>query len=183
MTKNTEIEFKTVIPYEKYKELMALFDLYNIEYKQTNYYFDTDDNSLESSHIVLRIRQKSDNYFKLTLKSQGVEKAYENHLLITKDKAEELLKNGFHTKDFFDQIDYFVTYKVSLENLRASFPYESGKLFVDRCDYCGQTDYEIEYEVNDYHQGKRDFLKFLEKHNIVYEQTKRKSERAFACKR
>ncbi len=183
MNRNIEIEFKTVIPKEKYEELLTLFQLENNIYKQTNHYFDTDDYALNQKQIVLRIRQKGEHFFKVTLKSQSEEGAYENHVLLTPEQALDMIENGFQTKDYFDDIDVFVTFKVSLDNYRVSTPYESGTLFLDRCEYCNVVDYEIEYEVNRYQEGWRVFETFLEKHDITFLPTKRKSERAFICKR
>ncbi|MBN3491183.1 CYTH domain-containing protein [Acholeplasma equirhinis] len=63
---NVEIEFKTQINKEKYDELIQAFDLENNVFKQTNYYFDTKDLELNHKSMVLRIRQKRENSFKLT---------------------------------------------------------------------------------------------------------------------
>jgi uncharacterized protein YjbK len=183
MVKNIEIEFKSAITKEKYLELLKKFDLENNIFKQTNYYFDTDDYKFNQQKIVLRIRQKGESRFKVTLKSQSEEGAYENHVFLQKEQALEMIKNGFNTKDFFDDIDAFVTYKVNLNNHRVSTPYEGGVIFLDKCEYCNVVDYEIEYEASSYNEGKIIFENFLKSHNIEIKQTKRKSERAFICKR
>ena len=183
MTKNIEIEFKTGVTLEKYNELLQLFNLENNIFKQTNHYFDTDDFNLNREKIVLRIRQKREDHFKVTLKSQSEKGAFESHVLLKKTQAEEMIANGFNTKDFFEDLDYFVTFKASLVNYRVSTPYENGTLFLDRCEYCDVVDYEIEYEVCNYDEGLRLFERFVEKHNIPILPTKRKSERAFTCKR
>jgi uncharacterized protein YjbK len=183
MTKNIEIEFKTALTIEKYQELLELFHLENNIFKQINHYFDTDDYQLMEQQIVLRIRQKGENRFKVTLKSQSDKGAYESHVLLTPDQAKDMIENGFRTKDFFDDIDHFVKFRVSLDNYRVSTPYEGGTLFLDRCEYCNIVDYEVEYEVNDYDEGEKLFKQFLEKHQIEIQPTKRKSERAFTCRR
>jgi uncharacterized protein YjbK len=183
MIKNIEIEFKSAITEEKYLELLKQFDLENNIFKQINYYFDTDDYTFNQKQIVLRIRQKGDSRFKVTLKSQSDEGAYENHVFLQKDQALDMIENGFNTGDFFEDMNEFVTYKVNLENFRVSTPYEGGTLFLDRCDYCNVTDYEIEYEASHYDEGKKIFENFLKAHNIEIKPTKRKSERAFTCKR
>lgn len=182
MTKNIEIEFKTGLTSEKYHELLKRFKLENNIFKQINHYFDTDDYILNQKKIVLRIRQKNDR-FKVTLKSQSEQGAFESHVLLHPDQAKNMIKNGFNTKDFFEDLDYFVTFKVSLDNYRVSTPYEGGVLFLDRCDYCNVIDYEVEYEVDDYHLGQKLFEKFLNENGIVQMPTKRKSERAFTCRR
>lgn len=173
---NIEIEFKTAITKEKYLELLSLFELEDNVFKQTNYYFDTNDLSLNNDHTVLRIRQNNDRY-KVTLKKQSDKSAFENHFILNKEQALDKIKNGFNTKDYFS-IDYDVTFKASLDNHRVSTPYLDGVLFLDKCDYHGITDYEIEYEVNDYDEGKKAFEQLLKKYNIDFIKTKRKSERA-----
>ena len=183
MVKNFEIEFKTAITKEVYLDLIEKFGLENNIFKQVNYYFDTDDYAFNQKQTVLRIRQKGDNRFKVTMKCQGDEGAFENHIFLQKEKALDMIKNGFQTKEFFDDIDAFVTYKVQLENYRASTPFGGGTLFLDRCDYCQVTDYEIEFEASNYEEGKKTFEHFLAQYQIKLIPTKRKSERAFMCRR
>ncbi len=183
MTKNIEIEFKTVLSQNKYEELLKRFNLENNVFKQINYYFDTDDFELNQKQMVLRIRQKGEYRYKVTMKCQGQQGAFESHVIITKEQAESMIANGFSTQDFFDDIDFFVTFKTSLENYRVSTPYMGGILFLDRCIYCGVEDYEIEYEVNSFDEGKIIFEQFLTEHGIDIVPTRRKSERAFLCRR
>ena len=173
---NIEIEFKTAIDKEKYLELLELFELVDNVFKQTNFYFDTINLDLNNDHTVLRIRQNDDRY-KVTLKRQSEERAFENHVFLTKEQALEMIENGFNTKEFFS-IDYDVTFRASLDNYRVSTPYLDGKLFLDRSEYHGVVDYEIEYEVNDYNKGKANFDQLLKEHNVKFVKTKRKSERA-----
>lgn len=181
MKMNIEIEFKTKIDQDKYEELLKEFSLEENVFKQTNYYFDTNNLDLNEKKMVLRIRQKREHSFKLTLKSQSEQGSFEYHVLLTKEQADEMIKNGFNTKDFFEQIDYKVNFQTSLDNHRASTPYEVGTLFFDRNEYCGVVDYEIEYEVDHFETGLQEFNKFLEKHNIEFRPTVRKSERALSC--
>ncbi len=181
MKRNIEIEFKTAISEEKYLELLSFYGLENNVFMQTNYYFDTDNLELNQKQIVLRIRQRGESHFKVTLKSQSEQGSYEYHVLLQPEQAKEMLKNGFNTKDFFEHVDYFVTFKTSLDNHRASTTYEVGTLFLDRCDYCGLTEYELEYEVDHFEEGQMSFYRLLEKHHIDFKQTKRKSERALTC--
>ncbi|MDY0277362.1 MAG: CYTH domain-containing protein [Acholeplasma sp.] len=174
---NVEIEFKTSISKEKYQELLKLFELEDNVFKQTNFYFDTDNLDLNNEKIVLRIRQNGERY-KVTMKRQSPTGAFENHVLLKKEQALEMIKNGFNTSDFYDNINYFVTFKASLDNYRVSTPYKEGTLFLDRCHYHDVIDYEIEYEVDEFEQGQKRFNNFLNEHNIEFVKTKRKSERA-----
>ena len=63
MNKNIEIEFKTAINKDKYEELLKQFHLEDNIFKQMNYYFDTDAFDLNQQKIVLRIRNKRQNFY------------------------------------------------------------------------------------------------------------------------
>lgn len=182
---NIEIEFKTAIGEKTYYDMLQLFDLESNVFKQTNYYFDTDNFDLNKQHIVLRIRQKGNNHFKVTSKKQTREsgnEAFESHVLLQKNEVQDMIENGFNTKKYFDDIDYFVTFKASLDNYRVSTYFEEGLLFFDKSVYHGITDYEIEYEHNDEVIGKKIFDNFLKEHNITFTAARRKSERALKIK-
>lgn len=176
MNMNKEIEFKTLITKEKYQELVKDFDLENNVFSQTNYYFDTDDTQLMKNHTVLRIRQKGASY-KLTKKIRAEVGADETHILISKEKAEDMLKNGLDASII--GIPYFVKKISELTTYRVSSPYKDGTIFFDRSEYYGHVDYEIEYEVDEVVQGKRDFIDFLNSYDIPYKESIRKSKRAY----
>lgn len=179
---NMEIEFKTAIDKKTYDRMLEQFDLESNIFKQTNYYFDTDDLALNKKHIVLRIRQKGENHFKVTLKKQSGKGAFENHVLLTSEKAHEMIENGFQTTEYFSDIDKFVQFRASLDNYRVSTYFEGGTLFFDKSCYHNITDYEIEYEVNDYDEGKIIFDNFLKKEGITFTAARRKSQRALGTK-
>lgn len=181
MNQNHEIEFKTIISEENYHSLINKFILTDNIFLQTNHYFDTSDLKLSKHAIVLRIRQKGDRFFKLTLKSQQEDNAFESHILLTPEQAKEMIHNGFQTKAFFTDLDERVTFVASIDNYRASMPYQQGVMFIDRCEYCGTVDYELEYEVTNYEEGYHQFHLFLEQHVIKKVSTRRKSDRALSC--
>lgn len=178
---NMEIEFKTSIEKDKYLELLELFNLEDNIYKQTNFYFDTDNLTLSNNKTVLRIRKRGGRY-KVTLKRQSDVGAFENHVFITEEQATDMIKNGFNSKLFFDDIDYDVKFLASLDNYRASVPYLDGTLFLDKCDYHNIVDYEVEYEYYNFNEGEKIFKDLLDEHNIKYIKTKRKSEKALFTK-
>lgn len=174
---NIEIEFKTAISKEDYYFLLKELNLEDNVFLQTNYYFDTPNLDLNKNHTVLRIRQKGDRY-KVTLKKQSDKLAYENHVFLTKEKALEMIENGFNVSEFFDHFDFDVKFLASLDNYRVSTPHLNNKLFLDRCEYHGIVDYELEYEVNEFEQGEKEFIKLLNNYNLERIKAKRKSERA-----
>ena len=176
MTKNKEIEFKTLIDEKTYNILLKEFELENNVFAQTNYYFDTPDLKLLDEKTVLRIRQKGTS-FKLTKKTRAEVGADEAHILISQAKADEYLKKGFNANIL--GIPYDVVYQAELTTYRASTPYKNGTLFLDKSVYYDKVDYEIEYEVDDDKEGLVDFKDFLQKYKIEYKESIRKSKRAF----
>ena len=176
MYKNEEIEFKTFITKEIYESLIQEFGLDNNVFSQTNHYFDTEDLKLMNEQTVLRIRQKGNNY-KITKKTRAEVGADETHILISKDKALDILKNGFDAEII--GLPYYVKKIAELTTYRVSTPYKDGVLFFDKSEYYGKVDYEIEYEVDEVNQGKTDFIQFLNDHNIEYKESIRKSKRAY----
>ena len=173
---NKEIEFKTFISEEQYNSLINEFGLDNNIFEQTNHYFDTDDQKLLNDQTVLRIRQKGNNY-KLTKKTRALVGADEAHILISKEKAIDMLENGFNA-DIIG-LPYQVKKIAELTTYRASAPYKDGTIFFDKSVYYGHVDYEIEYEVDDVAAGRKVFSDFLDSHNITYKESIRKSKRAF----
>lgn len=178
---NKEIEFKTFISEEQYNSLINEFGLDNNIFEQTNHYFDTADCKLINEQTVLRIRQKGSNY-KLTKKTRAFVGADEAHILISKEKALDMLENGFNA-DIIG-IPYDVKKVAELTTFRASAPYKDGTIFFDKSVYYGNVDYEIEYEVDNVAEGRKTFIDFLESHNIEYKESIRKSKRAYdnCCK-
>ena len=176
MNTHKEIEFKTFITKEQYDSLINEFGLDNNIFMQTNHYFDTEDTKLMNEKTVLRIRQKGSNY-KLTKKTRANVGADETHILLTKEKADEMLANGFNAEII--EIPYYVKKIAELSTFRASAPYKNGTIFFDKSVYYDNVDYEIEYEVDDVKEGQIDFMDFLNSHNITYNESIRKSKRAF----
>ncbi len=175
-----EIEFKTLITKEQYEALVKEFNLKDNVYCQINHYFDTPDLKLHDEKIVLRIRQKGENY-KLTKKVKSTVGNDESHILLTEEKAQSYIKNGFNA-DIID-LPLDVVKVAELTTYRTSTFYKHGKLFFDRSEYYGHIDYEIEYEAEHDDEGKHDFIAFMKQHEIEYKESPKKSVRAFEAKK
>ena len=176
MYTSLEIEFKTAISENEYKKLIKLFNLENDVFAQTNYYFDTLDCSLLNKHIILRIREKAHN-IKLTSKTPQDIGTLEKHIILDRDEAYKMIKEGFDANII--GIDENVTNVATLTTHRATTSYKNGKLFFDKNTYYNTTDYEIEFECDNEETGKELFLEFLKEHNINYIKMESKSKRAF----
>ncbi len=103
MNHNHELEFKTIISKDHYHHLLDNYVLNDNIFLQTNYYFDTNDLLLSSQSIVLRIRQKGDRFYKLTVKSQQEGNAFESHLLLNVIQANKMIQEGFSVEKFFSK--------------------------------------------------------------------------------
>ena len=176
MYTSLEIEFKTAINKDEYEKLIKLFNLENEVFVQTNYYFDTLNHSLINEHVILRIREKAHN-IKLTSKTPQDIGTLEKHIILNKDEAYKMIKEGFDASII--GINKNVTNVATLTTHRATTPYKNGKLFFDKNTYYDITDYEIEFECDDEEKGKELFLEFLKEHNINYIKMESKSKRAF----
>ena len=174
--KSLEIEFKCKLTEEKYNDLISIFHC-SKPIVQVNHYFDTKNFDLRNQKIVLRIRQKGDQ-FKLTSKIKNDVGNDESHVFLTKAQGLEMIENGFDANII--NLNYFVKKITDLTTYRVSFPYKNGKLFLDKSLYKDTTDYEVEYEASSYEDGEKEFNQFLEEYNIPYVEMKSKIERAFS---
>ena len=179
MYTSLEIEFKTAISKDEYNKLIDFFELQDKVFTQINYYFDTHDYSLIKNHIILRIREKSYN-IKLTSKTPQEVGTLERHIVLDKNEAYKMIKEGFNANII--GIDKDVINVATLTTHRATIPYKNGKLFFDKNNYYETTDYEIEFECDNEEQGKELFVEFLKEHNIQFTKTESKSKRAYKKK-
>lgn len=173
MEKNIEIEFKLLLSLEDYNRLLPLFkDV--IPYTQTNYYFDTKNHYLRSIRNTLRVRYKNDKY-EFTLKRQGINGLDEYNEAITKQQFEALQKQERIESQILDilQQEEHITIDMlypnySLTTKRYDLPYLGGLMSLDHSKYLGVEDYELEYEVPDYHKGLQIFKEFLKPYGLTY---------------
>ena len=101
--------------------------------------------------------------------------------MVHKELNKMNFNSHYNTKKYFDAFDYDVKFIILLDNYRAKTPFDGGTLFIDYSEYCGNTDYEIEYEVNHYEKGMIAWDELLSNFKIEIKPLKRKSERALTC--
>ena len=68
---------------------------------------------------------------------------------------------------------------MSLSTKRLFFAYGNGIIFIDESKYLGLTDYELQYEAKNQHDGKKEFIQLLSDLNIKYKRTEKKIKRAY----
>jgi uncharacterized protein YjbK len=182
MHTNTEVEFKTLLSKEEYERLMEKFKGNRTDY-QTNHYFDTPRFSLKALDASLRVRERDD--LELTLKRKKGYSMQEYNISIDADAFGEMKSTGFVPDSEIKQelTPLIGTQKLvnflSLSTLRMYMPYKTGVLFIDRSDYLGTTDYELEYEAKTYSGGKKEFIQIINELEIQYRKSDKKIRRAY----
>lgn len=176
MYTSLEIEFKSALTKEEYELLIQTYNLENKSFIQTNFYFDTNNYDLLNNKIILRIREKDYN-IKLTSKIKQEIGTLERHIILDKEKAYEMIKNGFDANII--GIDYNVVNIAKLQTERVKFPYKNGIIFLDKNTYYDTVDYEVEFEAEDIELGKKEFNEFLNEHNLKFQKLESKGKRAY----
>lgn len=179
MKTSIEIEFKTFITKDKYESLLKTLHQEDNILIQINHYFDTNDSLLEKEKKVLRIRQKGDQY-KLTKKSKSNDGNIENHIYLEKDEAINMLDSGFNANIIGEDID--VKKVGELKTTRTKLKYKSGYIFLDKSEYNGITDYELEYEADDMKTGQIEFDEILKEFDIPFKKSYSKFKRCIETK-
>lgn len=186
-----EIEAKYLINKNDFLKLLDVFKNKNMKYKvQVNYYFDTPDFKLLNNRVMFRVRNLGD-YYEATLKlPHGNDSKLEINETVSQEEfinlcagrgiyegavQEKLKELGY---DVFD-LDLLT----SLETRRHSILYKNGELFFDENMYCGEVDYEIEFEVSTNIEEANKVVLDLFKENEIESYTKAIAKRERAIKK
>ena len=181
MSKELEIEFKTLLTKEEYENLCSKFN--KVGNLQTNYYFDSPRFTLKATEIGLRVR-KSDKYV-MTLKRKKGYALQEISEPISEEVFNQLLIDGIipveEIKNELEDVlkGQIVVNYMTLSTFRISFPYKKGIICIDKCEYVDTVDYELEYEATTYEGGKREFVEIVREFGIAYKKSKPKMKRAY----
>lgn len=189
MSQNLEIEFKNMLTKAEYERILVEFNNgSNQVFTQENHYFDTPDFSLKKAGCALRIRKKGIEYV-MTLKQPMDVGLLETNQLLTNAESSAALNHGRlpngQIKDLieeknisFAEIEFFG----SLTTNRAEFSYKNGLLVLDHSIFLQHEDYEMEFEVENYEEGKKSFRELLEQFHIPQRETKNKVRRFYEQK-
>lgn len=182
MSKSTDVEFKSLLTEAEYNKLMEKFKGSKTDF-QTNHYFDTKRFSLKALDASLRVREREN--FELTLKKKKGYNLEQKTVSISEEQFELLKQSGVVPfpelmEDLAPLIkDQKLINFLSLSTYRMFLPYSNGILNIDKSEYLGVIDYEIEYTSKSFHQGKVDFVKLINEFGIQYKKSDKKIKRAF----
>ncbi len=186
MSQNIEIEFKNMLTKMEYEKILKELQIdKKLIFKQENHYFDTPDFALKEQGSALRIRKKAKSY-ELTLKQPATVGLLETNQLISEEEAINAIQSNKlpagKIKAYieeagisFAELEYFG----SLETKRVEFDYQNGLLVLDHSLYLNNEDYELEYEAENYQEGKERFSSILMQFNIPERITKNKIQRFY----
>lgn len=182
MQKETDVEFKSLLTEAEYHKLLNHFKGAKGDF-QTNHYFDTKRFSLKAINASLRVRERES--LELTLKRKKGYNTDIKSVAIDTEQFEKLKETGIvEIEEIADDLqtlikDQKVVNFLSLSTLRYFVPYGNGILNIDKSEYLGICDYEIEYTGKSYHQGKSDFIQIISEFGIQYKKSEKKIKRAF----
>lgn len=187
MSEQLEIEFKNLLEEQEYKELVDYFQLQPADFfSQENFYFDTPEKTLKQHGAALRIRQFT-HTAEATLKTPHETGLLETTDSLTLAEARQLL-TAKQLSDLPHIAAKLATLNLTLQDFqllgslkttRAEKKIPQGLLVFDQSFYNQITDYELEFEVADFEQGKTFFFHFLEEHHIPIRKTPNKVARMF----
>jgi uncharacterized protein YjbK len=168
MIKNIEIENKFLVSKASFYLLLKSFGKNSKDLvKQTNYYLDTPNMDLFKKHNgALRIRRIKDK-FEMTIKQKKGNKSLETTIKVTGDDLKKLTKGGSKIKGIYQVLSTFdidasklkligklITYRLKLKH-------NGGYIFFDKNVYNVTTDYEIEFESDNFKTGNAKLLKLF----------------------
>lgn len=167
-----EIEFKILVTEKIYQQIKKDYQKAVCQtYIQTNFYLMHP--QLEKRHYMLRIREKNNSY-ELTLKRPH----HVGHKEMNIDIDEKIKNMIFHHQKvdntIFDilkeqNIDYReLDCSHFLKTTRTDILFNEGTLSLDKNEYNGIIDYEIEFEVHDPEIGKKKFLDIIQPYHLQY---------------
>lgn len=182
MAKELEVSYRTLLSKSEYTRLAEMFNN-KPSNLQTNYYFDTSRFTLKAAEVVLRVR-KRDRY-EVSLRRKKGYNQFEINNFITEEEFEKFVTEGvIPSLEIQAEIGELIKGQkivnyMSLSTFRIFFPHKHGVLAIDKCEYLGETDYELEFQATTRDLGKKDFVETVKELGIIYKKGETKIKRAY----
>lgn len=168
MNKKIEKEYKIMVTHDQFEQLLALYDDYEVN-EQLNIYYDTSDHQVQALRGGMRIRYKNGTYI-FTLKI----KHPDGHIELEKEIPHDDINELIHDETI---AAWFREYQLSgpffelgrVHTLRSIHRTSNAEICFDINHYNGITDYEIEYEFLQEHDGLTIFNEILANVHLTYE--------------
>ncbi|ATC60831.1 MAG: CYTH domain-containing protein [Lactococcus raffinolactis] len=178
MQTNLEIEYKTLLSLSEFDQLGKRFS-HVAPVRQTNHYFDTPDLKLRANKLSLRIRT-FDDAAEMTLKIPQKVGNLEHNIALTSEEANAILatktlpQNCINIQNILELLKGYaidlsaIRVLGSLTTTRREYETSIGLMALDKNEYSGRLDYELELEVADARSGEKNFNYFLKDNQIEY---------------
>lgn len=185
MKQEIEIEYKMLLSLDTFNTILKTLPFPNRPTEHVNYYFETDQMTLQENKCALRIRKKGNDYV-VTLKEPHPEGILETHDIISEKEAKQALENKplnapncqAQLKEKNIQLDD-VNYVGELMTERYEFTKENLIYVLDKSHYNGFTDYELEIEAQDHETGREALDQLIRRFKVKRIPTTNKIERFF----
>ncbi|WP_210140539.1 CYTH domain-containing protein [Staphylococcus sp. GDX8P107P-1] len=188
MATNNEIEFKQLLTQSQYQSIYKTYFQDVGTFSQTNYYIDTPQFDLKANQSALRIRVK-DDYNEMTLKIPAevglMEYNFETRVLPELNKSITTQMLPAEIIEQLEKMDFDLNQLVILGALtteRLEKEVNGNLLVLDKSRYLAFEDFELEFEVDDYDEGFKQFKNILEQFNMQHEIPDNKVQRFFKRK-
>ena len=178
MQTNREIEYKTLLSLSEFDQLGKRFS-HVAPVLLNNHYFDTPDLKLRANKLSLRIRT-FDDAAEMTLKIPQKVGNLEHNIALTSEEANAILatktlpQNCINIQNILELLKGYaidlsaVRVLGSLTTTRREYETSIGLMALDKNEYSGRLDYELELEVADARSGEKNFNYFLKDNQMEY---------------
>ncbi len=177
-----EIEYKSMLNKAEFNRMETLFS-HVPAITQTNYYFDTDDYIMRKKRLSLRIRT-FEKGAELTLKIPKEVGTLEHNIDLSRQEARSIIEschfpdNAIKSLIVEQGVDCNQLKNLGhLTTVRREKETSIGLMALDKNNYAGRIDYELELEVENADKGKTDFETFLLENDIDLKYAKSKVSR------
>ncbi len=146
-----ENEFKIMLTKAQYGKLLSSRDFSTVT--QVNYYYDTGDLEMSARHITVRVREL-DGKFYLQMKLPTEKALSRVELEKELDALPEMLSEELLSS--LAKGDYPEVKKLgSLKTTRSVWKFDGGEIDLDKSEYFGKVDYEVEIEFTNEQNARK----------------------------
>lgn len=145
-----ENEFKIMLTEEQYNAIHSMFD-WDSEKDQVNSYYDSPEMECSNRHITVRVRSVSGKFLlQMKLPATGTDNGAVSRVELEKqlESIPEIIY-GEVLKELSGAELHDVRYLGTLSTFRSVKEFPGAEIDLDRSEYFGRTDYELEIEYTD----------------------------------
>lgn len=149
-----ENEFKIMLTKAQYEKLRRSREFSAVE--QVNYYYDTGDLEMSARHVTVRVRELGGKFY-LQMKLPTEKALSRVELEAELEELPETLPGDLLNSLANGEKGEFPEVKKlgSLKTTRSVWEFDGGEIDLDKSEYFGKTDYEVEIEFTNEQNARR----------------------------